>query len=134
MDIFAISVWIKCNLLSLQPAKCCAMLLSWRCPHPESLYTLYVEGPLLPFVSSVKYLGVLISSNLSWSQHVSGICSKVRRLIGILYRRFYKNADQNTLLQLYKSFIRPHLEYSSVVWDPYLSRDISLLARSQKCA
>ena len=61
-------------------------------------------------------------------------CSKVRRLIGLLYRRFGKHADSTTLLQLYKSFIRPHLEYCSIVWNPHLLGDIESLEKVQRFA
>ena len=77
-----------------------------------------VEGTPLMLVSSVKYLGIQINSDLSWSPHVANLCNKARRLIGLLYRRFYRHTDSTTLLQLYKTFIRPHLEYCSIVWDP----------------
>ena len=133
-DISSISTWIRNNFLSLQPAKCHAMMLTRRrVPQPEEAYhTLYIEGVPLPYVDSVKYLGVLITSNLSWSQHISNLHLKVRRLIGVLYRKFYKNATSSTLLQLYISFIRPHLEYCSAVWDPYLAKDVELLEKTQK--
>ena len=49
-----------------------------------------------------------------------------------MYRRFYKNADTKTLLQLYKTFIRPHLEYCSIVWDPYLAKDIEAIEKVQR--
>ena len=101
-------------------------------PPPEEAFpTLYVEGVPLAYVNSVKYLGILITSNLSWSQHISNLHLKVRRLIGMLYRKFYKNAETNTLLQLYISFIRPHLEYCSAVWDPYLIKDMETLEKTQ---
>ena len=84
-------------------------------PSPEEAFpTLYVEGIPLAYVNSVKYLGILITSNLSWSQNISNLQLKVRRLIGMLYRKFHKNAETNTLLKLYIYFIRPHLEYSSM--------------------
>ena len=69
-----------------------------------------------------------------WSSHVSNICNKTRRLIGILYRRFYKHSSPNTLLRLYTSFIRPHLEYAAAAWDPFLKKDIALLEDVQKFA
>ena len=59
-----------------------------------------------------------------WSIHIANICSKTRRLIGLLYRRFYKYSLPNTLLNLYVSFIRPHLEFASAAWDPFLKKDI----------
>ena len=111
-DISSLSVWIENHFLSLQPVKCHAMLLTRKrlLPPEEAFPTLYVEGIPLTYVSSVKYLGILITYNLSWSQHISNLHLKVRRLVGMLYIKFYKNAETNTLLQLYILFIRPHLE------------------------
>ena len=43
---------------------------------------------------------------------------KAKRLIGLVYRNFYLNSTSNTLLSLYKSIIRPILEYGCTVWDP----------------
>ena len=50
----------------------------------------------------------------------------------MFYRNFYKNALPATLLQLYISFIRSHLEYCAAVWDPYFTKDIKLLEKIQK--
>ena len=41
-------------------------------------------------------------------------------------------SETSTLLQLYISFIRPHLEYCSAVWDPYLIKDVEILEKTQK--
>ena len=37
-----------------------------------------------------------------------------------------------TLLQLHKTFIRPHLEYCSIVWDPYLVKESEALEKVQR--
>ena len=84
--------------------------------------TFTVDGTALALVNSVRYLGIQITSDLSWSLHVSSLCAKARKLIGLFYRQLlYLHANSEILLQLYKSFVRPHLEYTSVVWDPYLA-------------
>ena len=62
------------------------------------------------------------------------ICAKARKLVGMLYRQFYQDADTSTLLQLYVSNIRPHLEYMCQAWDPYLKKDIEMLESVQKFA
>ena len=67
-----------------------------------------------------------------WSSHVTNICNKSKRLIGILYRQFYKYSSTDTMLRLYTSFIRPHLEYATVAWDPFLKKDIELIEDVQK--
>ena len=74
-------------------------------------------------VDCYKYLGLLLMTNLSWSAHITSICSKAKKVLGLIYRRFYGSADQSTLKQLYLSLVRPHLEYACQVWDPHLVKD-----------
>ena len=62
-----------------------------------------------------------------WSEHIDKICNKARKLIGILYQSFYNHSTPGTMLKLYNSFIWPHLEYATAVWDPFLRKDIELL-------
>ena len=52
----------------------------------------------------------------------------------MIYRRFYTNSNSQTLLKLYVSFVRPHLEYCSPVWNPHSKRHIEELERVQKFA
>ena len=137
-DVSAIVSWINNSLLSLQPAKCCSILFTRKRNSKLLPPCITVEGTPLAIVSSVKHLGLQINSDLSWSPHVAKLCVKARKLVGLLYRRFGKLADTATLLQLYKSFIRPNLEYCSeycsVVWDPYHVGDIELLEKVQRFA
>ena len=67
-----------------------------------------------------------ITADLTWPAHKSMIFPKARKLVGMLFGQFYQDADTSTLLQLYVSNIRPHLEYACQVWDPYL-KDIEML-------
>ena len=50
----------------------------------------------------------------------------------MLFRNFYKFSKQDTLLKLYKSLIRPHLEFASAVWSPHLAKDIKTIEDVQK--
>lgn len=87
-DISAISIWINNAHFSLQPTKCSATLISRKWPSSDALPPLYVEGVPLPYLSSVKDLSIIITYNLSWSEHVSTINSKVRQLTGDLFQNF----------------------------------------------
>ena len=53
-------------------------------------------------------------------------------MVGILYRRFYKDASPQTLIQMYLTLVRPHTEYASQVWDPHLQKGIDQLECVQK--
>ena len=50
-----------------------------------------------------------------------------------MYRQFHL-CNPETALKLYKTFVRPHLEYASIAWDPHLVKDTQSLERTQKFA
>ena len=75
-----------------------------------------------------------ITSNLSWLPHITSLCNKTRRLVGMVYKKFYQHSDSRTLLKLYLSIIRPHIEYASPVWDPYHKTEIEAIESVQKFA
>ena len=70
--------------------------------------------------------------NLSCSQHISSCCSKARKVLGLLFRRFCSFSNQETLKKLYLSLVRPHIEYSCQVWDTHLAKDKKALEDVQK--
>lgn len=104
-DINAVSTCLASKYLSLNATKCCCLLLSRTRIHSIPIQSLTLNDAPLAQVSSYKYLGVLITSNLMWSSYVTTVCNKTRRLIGILYRQFYKHSSLDTMLCLYTSFI-----------------------------
>ena len=55
---------------------------------------------------------------MKWSSHIEVACSKAKRILGLLYRRFYGLTDRRTIIQLYLSIVRRHLEYTRSLWDP----------------
>ena len=86
-------------------------------------------------VESFKYLGVLLHKHLTWSEHISGVCSKAKQILGLIYRQqFYNNSSSATLKQLYLSLVRLNLEYACQLWDPYTQNDINKLESVKKFA
>ena len=134
-DISAIATWVEEERhLKLHADKCHFMLISRKRTCSIAPPALFVKaGTPLQQVNSAKYLGILVTSDLSWSEHIARICSKTRKLIGLMYRRFHYCSPE-LLLRLYKAFIRPHLEYAPQVWDPHLVKDIELLEKTQRFA
>ena len=100
-DISAIEHWSDSNFLSLNPQKCKYMIVSRRRSPLLSSNALQLYGQSLCKVSLYKYLGVLLSSDMKWSSHIEVACSKAKRILGLLYRRFYGLADCRTIIQLY---------------------------------
>ena len=67
---------------------------------------------------SFKYLGLLFTPNLTWSTHIASTKKKAKKILGLIYRHFYQHCPSSTLITLYKTLVRPILEYAAVIWDP----------------
>ena len=133
-DITEVENWSTANYLTLNPLKCKYLIISRKTKPllPDSALTL--NGHTLDQVDAYKYLGILLNKSLSWATHVDEVCSKARRMLGLLFRRYYQLSSPETIRQLYISLIRPHLEYACHVWAPHTSRDINALESVQKFA
>ena len=74
-------------------------------------------------VKSFKDLGVTISKDLSWDNHISITVNKANNLLGLI-KRSVGTTNVNIFSTLYLSLVRPLLEYAVPVWCPYLVKDI----------
>ena len=66
--------------------------------------------------NSQKHLGVVLDNRLSFEDHLKMILNKVNKTIGLL-RKLQNNLPRSALLTIYKSFIRPHLDYGDIIYD-----------------
>ena len=80
-----------------------------------------------------KDLGVHFDGSLSFDIHIDKVVSKANQMTGII-RRTFSFLDKSTFLQLYKSMIRPHVEYANIVWFPYLKRQSVTVEKVQRRA
>jgi hypothetical protein len=78
-------------------------------------------------------LGVLISDNLKWECQINKSVSTATFVMRQIKNSF-KNLDVNIVRLLYTSLIRPHLEFSVSVWNPYLKKDTDKLEKIQRRA
>ena len=88
---------------------------------------------LLTMVPDYPYLGLSLSSNLSWQNHINTITAKANRMLGLV-RRNLRGSARKLREQAYVSLVRPHLEYCSVVWNPYTKKNISKIESIQRQA
>ena len=66
--------------------------------------------------SHQKHLGVVLDSNLNFNTHIDQKIKKCNKMIGLI-RRISVNLPRNALFTLYKSFIKPHLDYGDILYD-----------------
>ncbi len=88
---------------------------------------------ILENVKSVKDLGINIDDQLSFEQHCNHVISKASRILAVI-RRTFSHIDEDMMVQLHKSLVRPHLEYANDVWSPRLKRNINALEAVQRRA
>ena len=62
-----------------------------------------------------KHLGFVLDSKMNYSNHLDEKVNKANQGIGVI-RRLYHYLPRNALLQIYKSYIRPHLDYCDVIY------------------
>ena len=79
--------------------------------HPPILFN---DTPVLK-VNEHKHLGVVLDSNLSFNSHIKSAISKSRRGIGMI-KHLSKYLPRQTLNELYILYVRPHLDYSDVIY------------------
>lgn len=84
-------------------------------------------------VDNEKDLGVTFESNLKFERHITNIVNKAQRILGLIFRSF-ETLDEEMFIILYKSLVRPCLEYGTCVWSPYLKKDILRIERVQRRA
>ena len=98
--------------------------------HSITFHKLYINSQKIPHTSAVKDLWVNLSSNLKCAIHINKIYSKAINLVHITLRAFKTN-NCRIYTNLYKTYIRPILEYNCTTWMPYLITDIKKIESVQ---
>ena len=97
-------------------------------------YTYYINNnDPLQCVEEHKDLGVIMDSNLKFHIHTSAVASKANQVLGLI-RKSFTNLNGYILPLLYKSLVRPHLEYANVIWGPTFITDSNILVSVQRRA
>ena len=118
-DLNSIHNWLSSHLLRLNTTKSKYMIFSLK-PQPsfDCLPPLNISDSPLERVYSYKYLDLIMNCTLSWTSHIQTTAKKAKRLLGLIFRNFYFHSSSSTLMALYKTVVRPVLEYGCAIWDP----------------
>ena len=78
-------------------------------------------------------LGVIIHSGMNPSRQCTEASKKGNQILGMI-KRTIESRDKEIIVKLYKTLVRPHLEYCVQAWNPFLKKDIELLEKVQRRA
>ena len=116
-DINALQTWANIWGMSFNASKCSTLVFNDHGESPDARYTL--GGTSLEIVSEIKYLGVVLQSDMKFNTHITNKINIANRQLGLIKRALF-NAPESAKLLAYTSLCRPHVEYASSVWDPHL--------------
>ena len=94
----------KCKVIRIMPNKQRNVLTA----------SYFLHGQTLETTSASKYLGITISGDLSWSNHVEDVAARGNRTVGVLPRNF-REGTPKVKSATYTTMVRPTLEYASAV-------------------
>ena len=133
-DLESLSQWSDRWLLRFNVSKCGVMHYGLQ-KEEQYTYTMHEEGieRALGVLQEEKDLGVMFDPTLRFSKHVSTVANKANRILGVMKRTF-SFMDNKMLTTLYKTLVRPHVEYANCVWHPFLQNDIQTIEKVQRRA
>ena len=120
---------MQADLMAFHPDKCKVLHIGHK--NRKSKY--YINGTEISKVQEEKDLGIVISEDLKPKKHIARIVKKTNRILGMIYRTITCKNKEN-IMNLYKTLIRPILDYGAAVWNPHQKSDIIKLERIQRRA
>ena len=130
-DLISIQDWANKWLISFSPPKTKSLLISNKQDkrHPH----IVLNGTSIEEISHHKHLGVTLSHNLWWHEHLMSVSNKAMKRLDVISALKFK-LDRRSLERYYFSFYRPIIEYGDVVWDGAHNLDLELLDKVQNRA
>ena len=97
------------------------------------MHTYYMSGIALQEVSTEKDIGVLLDSSLKPSKQCAEAARRANAILGEISRAFHFR-DRFVYVNLYKKYVRCHMEFSVSAWCPWSVADKEALERVQRRA
>ena len=127
-DLSKLEAWESEWLMAFNPEKCEVIRITKK--HSPIIFDYKLHNIKLKTTKNAKYLGLLISDDLTWTKHINQTTAKGNNTLKFIKRNIQTH---NTKIKetAYKTYVRPLLEYSSSVWDPWQNKYIKQLEMVQ---
>ena len=63
-----------------------------------------------------RHLGLTLDNRLTFDEYLTNVSNKISKTIGLL-RKLQNILPRLALFSIYRSFIRPHLDYGDIIYD-----------------
>ena len=112
-DLNSLSQWLNNNLLTLNYEKTKFMVFANK--KQSTKVDITIENKKVLQETSFNYLGVTLSSDLTWHNHIDNMIAKINQRLGVL-RRVKEFLDLDMRCVLYTSLILPLFDYGDTIW------------------
>ena len=112
-DLDSLSQWLNNNLLTLNYEKTKFMIFANK--KQSTNVDITIQNKKVSQETSFKYLGVTLSSDLTWHNHIDNMITKINQRLGVL-RRVKEFLDLETRCVLYTSLVLPLFDYGDTIW------------------
>ena len=110
-----VNMWLKANNLTIHTKKTHYMMVHRTLIKHNTNIKILINNNIVDHINNTKLLWVIIDSKLNWAAHILYIKSKISKSIGIL-RKIRKFLQNNTMRNMYFTFICPYLIYCIEAW------------------
>ena len=124
--------WSKNNYMPINMSKCQVLHLGKRASQ-EFKFKYSLDTYLIDETPLMKDMGVWIDKNVSFTDHIAKITLDANRILGVIKSTFIC-ITSDIFKIVYKSLIRPKLEYACQVWSPFQKKNIQKLENIQRRA
>ena len=130
-DLNSLAQWETDWQMKFNVAKCHSMRVTRHLPSNQIHFNCSLHQQTLEQVRSAKYLGITITDDLEWGQHISEISCKATKTLGFL-RRNLALAPRHTKEVAYKTLVRPQLEYAAPILRSYNETETKIWRKSRR--
>ena len=133
-EIACTSKWFKINKLYLNMTKYNSMpFCNKNIRKVKPSVKLYIDNILIKKFAETKFVGVIITENLTWDNHINTICNKVSKGTGIICKIRHL-IPPSILFNLYFTLVNPYCQYCNIAWASNSFISFSKLSKMQKRA
>ena len=130
-DLDSLTDWATRWQMSFNTAKCSILRVTTK--KNPLLHSYKMNNDDLNSVKHHPYLGIELTHNLKWTNHINNITLKANKALWFIRRNLWR-CPASIKQQMYFALVRPILEYASVIWDPHTSADIQKVEMVQRRA
>ena len=130
-DLDRLSCWEQKWCMTFNASKCSSITITRK--KNKVIHDYVLHDTVLERTDTATYLGVELTSKLTWATHITRMCAKANRNLGFL-RRNLQIQNRHIKEMAYKGLVRPVIEYCSPVWNPHQQKYIDKIEMVQRRA